>query len=403
MDINTAKQIVIDAGLRLVESGLIARTWGNVSCRIDENSFVITPSGKAYESLTPADIVLVNIADLSYDGDVKPSSEKGVHAACYTLRPDCNFVIHTHQKNASAVSTLGYDINGITGRSKEIIGDCVPVAAYGLPGTGKLMDGVRTAIASCDSKAVIMKHHGAVCLGSDYDEAFKVAGELETVCMKFIMTRYRDMTASAGEGFRSVAEYINERTKIKKTLPTFEHFDSERIGDIVRMTSRVNGRDITLNLAADEPCKLEDYTASADLHKAVYEQRKDVNAIIHSDSETITEMSKSGRSFKPLLDDFAQLVGISLRTADFDPNYTVKGCKKTVKALKGRNACLLKDNGALCVAGDKSDAEAVEMVLEKNLNTQATHEMFGKKGGYIGLADSAIMRVVYKLKYSKQK
>ena len=49
MDILQAKKEVIAAGLRLVETGLIARTWGNVSCRVDENSFVITPSGKPYE------------------------------------------------------------------------------------------------------------------------------------------------------------------------------------------------------------------------------------------------------------------------------------------------------------------------------------------------------------------
>jgi ribulose-5-phosphate 4-epimerase/fuculose-1-phosphate aldolase len=41
-----AKQKVVDAGIRLVESGLIARTWGNVSCRISDTHFVITPSGQ---------------------------------------------------------------------------------------------------------------------------------------------------------------------------------------------------------------------------------------------------------------------------------------------------------------------------------------------------------------------
>lgn len=76
MDILQAKKEVIAAGLRLVEKGLIARTWGNVSCRVDENSFVITPSGKPYEGLTPDDIVEVKIDTLSYEGNVKPSSER---------------------------------------------------------------------------------------------------------------------------------------------------------------------------------------------------------------------------------------------------------------------------------------------------------------------------------------
>ena len=71
-----AKQAVIEAGHILLETGLIARTWGNVGARISDTQFVITPSGKPYETLTPDDIVVVNIADCGYEGDVKPSSEK---------------------------------------------------------------------------------------------------------------------------------------------------------------------------------------------------------------------------------------------------------------------------------------------------------------------------------------
>ena len=101
---------------------------------------------------------LVNIADLSYDGDVKPSSEKGIHASAYQLRPEVNFVIHTHQVNASIVSPLGFDINNVAPESAAIIGDHVPMAAYGLPGTGKLRKGVIAAIERSDRQS---RHHGA--------------------------------------------------------------------------------------------------------------------------------------------------------------------------------------------------------------------------------------------------
>ena len=114
MDILEAKKIVVEAGKQLVKTGLIARTWGNVSCRISDTQFVITPSGRAYESLTPDDIVLVNMADLSYEGDIKPSSEKGIHAQCYLHRPEIGFVIHTHQANASIVSAIGWRLKPIS-------------------------------------------------------------------------------------------------------------------------------------------------------------------------------------------------------------------------------------------------------------------------------------------------
>ena len=61
-----ARELVIEAGLRLLEEGLIARTWGNISARISEDQFIITPSGLAYETLEPEQLVKVNIMDCSY-------------------------------------------------------------------------------------------------------------------------------------------------------------------------------------------------------------------------------------------------------------------------------------------------------------------------------------------------
>ena len=46
MDILEAKNIVIKAGHELLKAGLIVRTWGNISCRIDDKTFVITKSSR---------------------------------------------------------------------------------------------------------------------------------------------------------------------------------------------------------------------------------------------------------------------------------------------------------------------------------------------------------------------
>ena len=106
-----ARRIIVQAGHRLVKKGLTARTWGNISARISDTHFAITPSGRAYETLQPEDIVVVKIEDCSWEGDQKPSSEKGIHADVYRTRPGVNFVIHTHQAAASAWSILGKHIS----------------------------------------------------------------------------------------------------------------------------------------------------------------------------------------------------------------------------------------------------------------------------------------------------
>ncbi|MBQ7005398.1 MAG: class II aldolase/adducin family protein [Clostridia bacterium] len=407
MDLLQAKEIVVEAGKQLVATGLIARTWGNVSCRISDTQFVITPSGRDYLSLTPDDIVVVNLDDLTYEGDIKPSSEKGLHAQCYILRKDCNFVIHTHQANASIVSAIGCDVNGITGYSKEIIGDNIPVAAYGLPGTGKLRKGVVGALKRSDSKAVIMRHHGAVCLGADYDDAFKVANEVEKVCAEFIYNKYAEVTGKATDTFKDVYNYVADLKK-RADAPAAElnAYDSIRIDDAVVLSDKEGAVVATVGLFGkkDELIIGDKYPSEADLHRAIYLKRDDLGAIIHSKEDAIVASSKIGKTLKPLLDDFAQIVGVTVKCAEFDPNDTLKSSKKVAKkiAKKGTNAVLLKDNGAVCCGSNKDEASAAEMVMEKNCKSIVAGELFGSPKA-IGKLDSVLMNVIYRVKYSKQK
>lgn len=163
-----ARSLIIKACKTLVDENLIARTWGNVSARVSDSEFIITPSGMAYEDITPDDLVKVKIENLSYEGSIKPSSEKGVHAVAYSLRKDIGFIIHTHQNYASAISVLGKDT------------DFAPCASYGLPGTEKLKKAVEKTIKkNPGAMCFLMQRHGTVCLGKTYEEAFDNARKLE--------------------------------------------------------------------------------------------------------------------------------------------------------------------------------------------------------------------------------
>jgi len=175
---NEARELVIEAGHRLLENKLIARTWGNISARISAAEFVITPSGRAYDTLKPEELVKVNMNDLSYEGSIKPSSEKGIHSHAYLLRNSVDFVIHTHQLYASAVCAEGMGT------------EFAPCAGYGLPGTNALKNKVSVAIAANpDKKMFLMANHGALCLGETFDDAFAVAEELEEKCRALFTKR----------------------------------------------------------------------------------------------------------------------------------------------------------------------------------------------------------------------
>ncbi len=404
MDIQKAKEIVVEAGKQLVSSGLIARTWGNVSCRIDDKTFVITPSGRAYETLTPDEVVVVNMEDLSYEGDIKPSSEKGIHASCYLLRPEVNFVIHTHQVNASIVSAIGCDINDITGYSKDIIGDNIPVASYGLSGTGKLRKAVVEAIKRTDSKAIIMKHHGAVCLGTDYDDAFKVASEVEKVCENYVFAKYSEKTGKFAESFSDVFSYVADLKKRGAEAAKVTAYDSSRAGNVVTLMNKDGSEKAVIGLAKEQVIRGENFPSEADMHLAIYKGRQDIKYIIHSEDEGIVAASKIvKKKLRPLIDDFAQIAGVTIANAEFNPNDTLKTSKKVVKALgKNKTVALIKDNGAVCCGPNQDEAQAAEMVAEKNCKTYVSSRMFGKVKP-VSLLDATLENVVYRLKYSKQK
>lgn len=404
MDIQKAKEIVVEAGKQLVSSGLIARTWGNVSCRIDEDTFVITPSGRAYETLTPDEVVVVNVNDLSYEGNIKPSSEKGIHASCYLMRPEINFVIHTHQMNASIVSAIGYDINALSGESKEIIGDNIPVSSYGLSGTGKLRKAVVAALRRTQSKAVIMKHHGAVCLGTDYDDAFKVASEVEKVCRKYVFERYATLTGKIAESFSDVYDYAVDINKRAAALPPVNAYDSSRSGNVVVIKDKDGNEKVTMGLAKEQIILGDKIPSEADMHLSIYKNRQDINYIIHSDDEATFAASKIvKRKLKPLIDDFAQIAGVTVRNVEFNPNDTIKTSKNVVKALgKNKTVALIRNNGAVCCGSSQDEAEAAQMVAEKNCKTFVSAQLFGKAKP-VGAVDALLENVVYRLKYSKQK
>lgn len=175
---------VIELSKKLLDNGLIARTWGNVSYRLDEETFAITPSGKKYNSLTIDDIVMVKIKDLSYDSPIKPSSEKGIHGKVYALNPDVNCVIHTHQTEASSLSASNLDYVMFE-KGHELLNGKVYAAEYGLPGTKKLLRNVEEALKKTSTKAVLMKYHGALCYGRSDQEALEIALSLEEACKNY--------------------------------------------------------------------------------------------------------------------------------------------------------------------------------------------------------------------------
>lgn len=164
------REQVVEYGIRLLDSGLVQGTWGNLSLRLDDEWMLCTPSGMDYRGLTPEDIVKVNLETLAYEGALKPTSEKDFHAGIYRNRPDVNAVIHTHARYACVYAACGLSFTTSSG-------DAIECAAYGPSGTGLLSRNVQNAIG--ENRGCLMKNHGMVAVGSDLDDAFHTAMSIE--------------------------------------------------------------------------------------------------------------------------------------------------------------------------------------------------------------------------------
>ena len=178
------RQAVKDAGVKLLESNLVQGTWGNISIRIDDKKMVVTPSGMDYIRMRPEDTVVVDIETLEYTSEVKPTSEKKIHAAIYRDRPEIGAVIHSHPLWSSAVAAARVEMPVKDERHRKLIGESVRPGAYGLPGTKKLTEGAVEAMKG--RNACFLANHGIIACAPTIDEAFEVCKAMEECSKNYI-------------------------------------------------------------------------------------------------------------------------------------------------------------------------------------------------------------------------
>ncbi len=381
MELEQAKDAVMEASKQLVALGLVERTWGNVSCRVGEGHFLITPSGKPYEQLQKDQLVLVDLEDLSYPKGVKPSSEKKLHREVYKQKKDVACVIHTHQEMASLAGLLGEDIP-VSKLGKSLLDETIPVAKYGLPGTKTLVKNAGVAIASNNATTVLLANHGALCFGSDEEETLEIAKQLEVECRVHLAKLVPLFGAEKVQSQPVVVPGNSSDTKLKQN----QKVEKTQTEKQAQTQAEVKiGERVQTNIPK-EAIKIASLLEGKDgLQKT----------ILYHTSPAVLAVSKGLQNLPSYLDDFAQIAGttISVVEADIESSSLIKVSKKC-------NALVIRDVGALCWATTRSDAEAVAMILEKNCKAA----LLAQKDSTvkpISWLDTHLMRFVYQKKYSK--
>ena len=178
---------IIEYSLKLNSTNLSPLRSGNISLRSKEDNkdgYLITPSGKKYETLKPDDIVFMELNDeVKKDSVNKPSSEWRFHRDIYLNKKEAEAIVHAHSPHATAVSSHGKPIPPFHYMIALAGGEDIKCAEYATFGTEELSNNVIEALE--ERSACLMSNHGQVAFGKNLEDAFELAQEIENICHQY--------------------------------------------------------------------------------------------------------------------------------------------------------------------------------------------------------------------------
>ncbi len=168
---------VVWACHRLVASGLVVGTAGNVSAR-DGELVAVSPSGLDYEALTPELVGVHQLDGSPVVAPLRPTSELPLHLAAYRAT-GAGAVVHTHGVASTALSLIVDEVPP-SHYYTAFFGGPVRVAPYATYGSEELAASVATALDG--RSGALMANHGAVCVAGTLRAALELAAYLEYLC-----------------------------------------------------------------------------------------------------------------------------------------------------------------------------------------------------------------------------
>lgn len=170
-------QLVL-AARRLSAMGLNPGRSGNLSARVD-GGFLVTPSGAAYETLHPDDMVFLGPQGEHGGGQREPSSEWRFHRDIYARHREAGAIVHTHSPYATTLACLGRGIPAFHYEVAFAGGNDIRCAPYATFGTQELSNHTLQALEG--RLACLLANHGAVAFGQTVEEALGLAEKVEAL------------------------------------------------------------------------------------------------------------------------------------------------------------------------------------------------------------------------------
>lgn len=181
------KKQVLNAALEIKRCSLVSLSGGNISMRVGEDRYLVTPSGMIYEEMLPEDVCLIDGKCRVVEGIRKPSSDSSALVYLFEHMPKVGAVIHTHQPWATAAGFATDEIPDFLVTVMDACRNPVKVAPF-TPSSAVGMGELAVQYAG-DSLAVILKHHGVITWGEDLQEALYAAVYLEEAAKTYVLAK----------------------------------------------------------------------------------------------------------------------------------------------------------------------------------------------------------------------
>ncbi|HEX2925801.1 MAG TPA: class II aldolase/adducin family protein [Ruminiclostridium sp.] len=172
MNEKEARKQICDICYKMWQLGWVAANDGNVSVKLDEDTFLATPTGISKSFMEPDKIVKINRKGEVIEAleGYRPSSEIKMHLKCYNERPDVGAVVHAHPPTATGFALAHRALDSYSLIECVVAIGAVPIAPYGTPSTDEVPQSIAPFLPKHD--VILLENHGALSVGADLVTAY---------------------------------------------------------------------------------------------------------------------------------------------------------------------------------------------------------------------------------------
>lgn len=172
MEYMDIREQICDVCHKMWQLGWVAANDGNVTVKLEDGTFLATPTGISKSFITPEKLVHINDTGEVIDGPLgsKPSSEIKMHLRCYKEREDVGAVVHAHPPVATGYAVANISLDNYSMIETVIAIGSIPVTPYGTPSTHEVPDAIAPYLSSHD--VLLLQNHGALTVGADLITAY---------------------------------------------------------------------------------------------------------------------------------------------------------------------------------------------------------------------------------------